>query len=209
MHNLALNLIAAVVAALPGANMSVTQDAPPAPERRVEQRVVVIGGPGGPGGHAGLDGNSDGFITRDELLAPLDAHWSRLDADGDGRVPVSELQAMHHGGPGGEDRDVVIMRHGSGGPDGPGGHAGAAEHHAMMMRHGGPAGPGEHRIEIRRMGGHGEMDKDGDGRVSEEEFLSPMRDAFRQMDADNSGSLEQGERQGSHTIHHSAPPAAE
>ena len=52
------------------------------------------------------------------------------------------------------------------------------------------------RYSLRHVG----MDYDGDGRVSEEEFLAPMRDAFREMDKDGSGSLEEGERGGRHVI---------
>jgi hypothetical protein len=63
----------------------------------------------------------------------------------------------------------------------------------------GPDGPGEHRIEIRRMGGEGghqDLDKDNDGKISEAEFTAPMREAFGRMDADRSGFIEEGERGG-------------
>lgn len=42
--------------------------------------------------------------------------------------------------------------------------------------------------------GPGDLDKDGDGRVTEEEFLAPMREGFRRMDADGDGVLAEGER---------------
>ena len=70
-----------------------------------------------------------------------------------------------------------------------------------MMRR----GPGHHgvggdtRIEVRQMGGpggHGDMDKDGDGKISEAEFTGPLREAFLRMDADRSGFIEEGERGG-------------
>ena len=41
--------------------------------------------------------------------------------------------------------------------------------------------------------GDGAMDTDDDGRVSEAEFLARMGEAFRRMDADSSGYLEDGE----------------
>lgn len=83
---------------------------------------------------------------------------------------------------GGPERPRILMRH-----PGPGGHA---------AFHGAGEGGQRHEVFVRRLdaSGHGGLDKDGDGKVSEEEFLAPMRDAFREMDADRSGALEEGER---------------
>ena len=94
----------------------------------------------------------------------------------------------------------------------PGGEAGAREEHEIIVRGPGGSGmpmmihgPGHHgsggesRVEIRHMGGpggHGDMDKDGDGKVSEAEFTGPLREAFARMDADRSGFIEEGERGG-------------
>ena len=64
-----------------------------------------------------------------------------------------------------------------------------------MPPHGpGAPHPGGANFVIHQMDGPGEMDADGDGRVTEAEFLAPMRDAFARMDADHSGALEEGER---------------
>lgn len=65
---------------------------------------------------------------------------------------------------------------------------------------------GEHRdarVEVRRVGGPGgqDLDKDGDGKVSEAEFTAPLRDAFARMDADHSGFIENGERSGDGEVH--------
>lgn len=60
----------------------------------------------------------------------------------------------------------------------------------------GPAMAGGAHVELIREGEGAEMDANGDGRVTEAEFLTPMRDIFRQMDADGSGALEEGERGG-------------
>ena len=94
------------------------------------------------------------------------------------------------GGPDGESGEREIIVHGPGGAGGP--------HIIHAPGHGGPGG--ETRVEVRTVGGPGEgpgdMDKDGDGKVSEAEFIAPLRDAFARMDADRSGFIEQGERGG-------------
>ena len=221
------------------------QSAEPPPRVR-EERVVVMSS-GGPS----RDADSDGFVSREEFMAPAAEAFARLDTNSDGRLSDDERpavperiqmrrpgdgerdieiaaadagswshaprMAMRHDG-GGERRTVVveangdgaprvtingrevqgdeadvIVRHMEGGPDAP---------HVFMTRPG-PGGPavadgGEARREIfvRLLGGPGEagLDKDGDGKVSEEEFLAPVREAFRAMDADRSGALEDGER---------------
>ena len=61
---------------------------------------------------------------------------------------------------------------------------------------GGPGGEhgGEHGARIMMLGdGDGAMDTDDDGRVSEAEFLARMGEAFRRLDTDASGYLEDGE----------------
>ena len=65
---------------------------------------------------------------------------------------------------------------------------------------GAPAAPGAH-VFVHTVGGPdgvvhgpGDLDADGDGRVTEQEFLAPMREGFRKMDADGSGALDESER---------------
>ncbi len=183
--------------------------APPAPPE-VRTRVMVMSD--GPGG---LDTDGDGHITREEVVAPLNDRFARMDKDGDGRLSPEELTAGHGVMPGGGDPNTMIMR-GPGGPGGPGErrtmvfvdgapgargereiaiHGGAGGHGAMAGARR-ESGPGE-RIEIRRTGGLGgenDLDADNDGRINEAEFLAPLREAFRRMDADRSGFIETGER---------------
>ncbi|MFT4953833.1 MAG: hypothetical protein ACI8U3_000195 [Brevundimonas sp.] len=189
--------IAALMLIAPAAG---AQDA----ETRTETRVMVLNGPGGEGG---LDRDGDGYVTRDEFLTPMMTAWERIDVEGAGRVSAEDLARGVGGGEDGE-RHVFMFRSGEDGPmewhgeDGP----------VIIERSGG--GDGETRVEVRRIvrggpggeydGGHGPrimmlgdsdgaMDTDGDGRVSEAEFLARMGDAFRRMDADGSGYLEDGE----------------
>ena len=186
--------------------------APPAPPE-VHTRVMVVG-PHGPGS---LDKDGDGQVSRDEFAAPMNDHFARADKDGDGRLSSEELSGAH-----GDGGDVTFFRGGPAGEPGvhrfekrrphPGGESGAHEEREIVIHgpggHGMPLvihGSGHHgsgdgsRVEIRHMGGpghHADMDKDGDGKVSEAEFTGPLREAFARMDADRSGFIEEGERGG-------------
>ena len=125
----------------------------------------------------------------DAMSLPDGGHVRMMQGGGDGD---QEITIVTRGGPGGGhpmpvgDGRVMVFTS----DDGPGEHR--VEVHAM----GGPGGPGAPHMEMHRIGGPdgpGDMDKDGDGRVTEEEFLAPMREAFQRMDADHSGAIEAAE----------------
>lgn len=192
-----LTLIAAL-AVLP-----LQQDTPsddPRVEVRTETRVVTLGGLDD---SERLDTNDDGFVDREEFSAPLTRAFGRLDQNEDGRLSPEELRGGRGDGPG----PRIMMFGGPGGHHGgPGGPAmvfggPGGEDNVFVFRHGGPGGPegpGGSRVELRRFGGPGggDMDTNDDGRVTEDEFLAPLREAFQRMDEDRDGALEDGERPG-------------
>lgn len=206
----------ALLAALTASSAPQDEDGPRV-ERRSEIRIVTTDGDrDGPGR---LDADGDGVVTREEFSAPMGDAFDRLDENDDGRLSTEELAAGRPGpgGPGGPGRRFMMMAGPGGGehdvriftlgPDGPGGHG------PMVIQEGGPGvqvftsrlgpeggmsmpdGPGPHRVFVRRFGsdGPGAMDANNDGKVSQDEFLAPMIEAFGQMDADDDGFLDEGE----------------
>lgn len=152
---------------------------PPGGPAEVRTRVMILNGPGG---EQGLDADDDGFVTRQEFVAPLDRAFAGLDKDGDGRLSKEELEAGS--GPMGEGGPRVMRWSGGEGGHGPGHDGPGAMRDVRVFTLNGAAvqdGPG--------------LDADKDGRVTEDEFLGRLRDAFRRMDKDGSGALEAGERE--------------
>lgn len=200
---------------------------PPAPPPPLEVygRMVFLGGTAdGPGG---LDADGDGQVTRDEFTPPLNDAFGRMDKDGDGRLSPGELSAerapvegavtIHRRG-GGDVERFELRRSGEGertmvfvGPNG------GREEPRVVVRtvpddgpavvhfRRGPDGAGEGRVVVRTHGGPGhgpdDLDKDGDGKVSEAEFIAPLREAFARMDADHSGFIDEGEHGGENQVH--------
>jgi hypothetical protein len=177
----ALALLAALAGPAP-----VQDQAPPRVETRSMVRIITRDGDG----TGRLDADGDGVVTREEFSAPMGTAFDRLDADHDGRLSAEELANRSPGGPG----DPFVIHHGGPGmgPDGDN----VFVIHADRLEGGPlPGGPGQRRFVIRTDGpdGPGRMDADGDGKVSEAEFLAPLREAFQRMDADHDGSLDESE----------------
>jgi hypothetical protein len=187
-----------------------------APEPRTEVhrdvRVITLDGADGaaPGLRgAAMDKDHDGFVTREEFTAPQTQAFDFLDKNRDGKISTEEFGEgraaamavlggpggmgsgmgrgpvrVHVGGPEGladgpigGDGQMVFIRRGPGGDMGPGGDA-----NIQIRRIGGPGGEGP-----------GDLDKDHDGKISQEEFQAPLREAFERMDKNHSGFIEADE----------------
>jgi len=170
---------------------------------------------------AKMDKDGDGRLSRDELASghgPGDGHVAVRRLGGGAGVEPFEFRRP---GPGGE-RAARIERDGEHtmvfvGPDGPGEDARVV---VRALPDGGPGvvrfrrGPGGEpgrRVEVHTaVSDHGsnDLDKDGDGKISEAEFTAPLREAFSRMDADHSGFVEEGEGAGENQVHVFARRAA-
>lgn len=170
-----------------------------------------------------MDKDGDGRLSRDELASdhgPGGGHVAFRRLGGGAGVERFELRRP---GPGGEraarferdgDHTVIFV-----GPDSPGDESRVVVRTlpdgggpgAVHIRRG-PGGERNARVEVRTVGGSGhgsdDLDKDGDGKISEAEFVAPLREAFSRMDADHSGFVEDGEGAGENQVHVFARRAA-
>ena len=151
---------------------------PPGGPVEVQTRVMALNGPGG---EQGLDADKDGFVSRQEFAAPLDRAFARLDKDGDGKLSKNEMETGHGAADQGGPRVLSF----SSGDVAQGLETSIARGEGPMhifALNGGAVHDGQ------------DLDADKDGRVTEDEFLARIREAFRRMDKDGSGALEAGER---------------
>lgn len=150
-----------------------------------------------------MDKDGDGFISREEFIAPQTRAFEFLDKDRDGKVSTAEfaegrpaaLAVLANGGPlrvagVGPNGDPMAVLSGEGG-------------RMMFVRRGSMVASGagpviDGNISVHRIPGSGSassvgLDKNGDGKISKDEFDAPVREAFERMDTDHSGSIDPGE----------------
>lgn len=161
---------------------------------------------------ARMDKDGDGRLSTEELApdhGPEDANVTvRRLGGGD----VERFELRRPGGPRGArierdgERTMVFV--------GPDGQPGESRVVVRTLPQGGPAvvhlgrspgGPVEGRVVVHADGvrgdGPADLDKDGDGKISEAEFTAPLREAFARMDADHSGFVEDGEHGDDSRVH--------
>lgn len=169
-----------------------------------------------------LDENDDGRVSAEEMSSGRgQGHGGPMifsSREGGPGIMMFGGPGGHHAGPGGRamvfggsDGEENVFVFGRGGPGGEDGRDGVrveirrvdgSDQPRAEIRHfgglDGESGPGGPRVELRRFGGPGggDMDTNDDGRVTEDEFLAPLREAFQRMDEDRDGALDDGERPG-------------
>lgn len=124
-----------------------------------------------------LDQDGDGLVTRQEAQgeAELTDNWSEFDQDGDGSLDTSEFAAFEQR----DDRDP------------------AAQDARALPRGDTEAGmpATEHQEEAVGDDLVGELDRDGDGRISQEEARedATLSDNWRKLDKNGDGMLDASE----------------
>lgn len=130
------------------------------------------GGPRGPGrgglsveGLMGFDKDDDGKVTKEELPEPMQRMFQRGDANGDGAIDREEAEKLV------EQLERFRRDRPEGGP-------------------GGPGGPGGEGFVERVMN----FDRDGDGKVTQEEMPDWMRERIlERADANGDGAIDKTE----------------
>ncbi len=178
-----------------------------APGTEVRKEIITDDGKGGGKGehckvimmHVGADDamkamheHAGGVITREEFVEAHTKLFDKFDTNHDGKLDASEIEAAHHHMMEAHDLDCAHAEH----------------MHEMMEMHGGDMHGGMHGDAHGEDGDHhhaivlkimhdlhdfDKLDTNHDGRISFEEFVAPLRQAFDAFDKDHSGYIEKGE----------------
>ncbi len=111
-----------------------------------------------------FDKNGDGAISRDELPAPMQGFFDKMDSNSDGKIDAKEQAELK-------------KRRGRGGSE----RSGGSER---------GSGSGDHG---RSSGGLMQYDKDGDGKVSKDEAPERLQGMFSRFDTNSDGFIDKSE----------------
>lgn len=150
----------------------------------------MAGGPraGGMPTFESLDANKDGKLSKDEFPEQARAFFDMIDTNKDGFIDKQEsdesIRRMREqfGGGGGMGGGPGAGPGGFGGPGGPGGFAGPGGF-------GGPGGPGGGR----RGFDFADLDQNGDGKLTREEYPERIRQFFDMVDTNQDGVVDKAE----------------
>jgi hypothetical protein len=162
-------------------------------EVRIEEHMARIGR---------IDANSDGFVTRAEAQAEAERMFGEMDGDNNGKLDAADrgmhrrimIHRMDDDGPG--DREVRVTREKSGDTvierreveirrEGP-----KEGHGRNGHGHGGGHGRGMHPPMMGMMLLHSsEADRNGDGALSKDEFVSQQLRFFDASDVNGDGKI--------------------
>jgi hypothetical protein len=145
--------------------------------------------------HPHPDANGDGFISRAEAEAAASRLFDRLDADKNGKLDDADRAALREKFKehrkdrmeARKERREARQEAGPGAPPSPAGPPGADGH-------AGPGGRGFHRgggpMGMRLLAHPGEADRNGDGALSKQEFVTQELRFFDALDANGDGKIE-------------------
>jgi hypothetical protein len=155
--------------------------------RLSSEELTADRGPGDSGVTIHRRGGGDVEHVELRRSRPAGARGARFERDGE--------RTMVFVGPEGrrdEDARVVVRTLSEDGP-------------AVLHLRQGPDGVGDARVLVRTIGGPGhgpdDLDKDDDGKVSEAEFIAPLREAFARADIDRSGFIDDSEHGDDNQVH--------
>lgn len=150
---------AAIVLGAAAVGLTAMADPPTQPQVETRQEMRLI-----LADRDGPDGEGGPDLAWQGRDHPPGVLFEALDSDKDGVVTRSEFDTWRAD----KRRDVIMFRGGEGGP---------------------PPGPGRERREIRLLRNPENIDVNGDGKITFDEFAAPMKQHFDSIDADKDGSL--------------------
>lgn len=135
------------------------------------------------GGRHSPDANGDGIVTKDEMQAHSAQMFTRMDANGDGKLDAADREARREA-----HRTQMYDRLDADN------NGQISRQEFMAFEHEGKRG--KHHGMVKRRGHHRHMmaDANKDGAVSQEEFAARALKRFERVDANDDGQITKEER---------------